>query len=83
MAGTLEVTIVVDMSNKPTDATDLVSGAWAREEIARLRGALAGVEERWLSARERANHAEDEVERLRALIDKHNDECRECPAIES
>jgi hypothetical protein len=24
-----------------------------------------------------------EIERLRALIDKHNDECRECPVIES
>ncbi|HWI67488.1 MAG TPA: hypothetical protein VNS88_03780 [Nitrospiraceae bacterium] len=24
-----------------------------------------------------------EIERLRALIDKHNDECRECPVIEA
>jgi chromosome segregation ATPase len=58
-----------------------VERAWG--EVERVRGALAGVEERWLSARERANHAEDEAERLRGLIDKHNDECRECPVIEA
>jgi hypothetical protein len=26
--------------------------------------------------------AEADAERLRTLIDKHNDECRECPVIE-
>lgn len=32
---------------------------------------------------ERCLRAEAEIRRLRALIDKHNDECRECPVIEA
>jgi hypothetical protein len=45
----------------------------------------AEVERLTLADRQWADHVKrlsEEVERLRALIDKHNDECRECPVIE-
>jgi FtsZ-binding cell division protein ZapB len=54
-------------------ASDLVQ---ARAENERLRD----VEIVSLEAEIRSHV--DEIERLRALIDKHNDECRECPVIE-
>jgi hypothetical protein len=45
--------------------------------------AIAGTENQLIAALEQNERFAAELTRLRVLIDKHNDECRECPVLEA
>ena len=46
------------------------------------KGTVDNIAQRYLVVCEERDELRGEVERLRALIERHNDECRECPVIE-
>jgi hypothetical protein len=54
----------------------------AEQEVERLRAELADLNRISAGHLQACVVAEADAERLRTLIDKHNDECRECPVIE-
>jgi hypothetical protein len=54
----------------------------AEKEVERLRAELAASNHISAGHLQACVIAEADAERLRTLIDKHNDECRECPVIE-
>jgi hypothetical protein len=61
---------------------EIASKLRAEAEVARLRAELAALNHISAGHLQACVVAEADAERLRTLIDKHNDECRECPVIE-
>ena len=52
-----------------------------RAEIERLQRMLASESRGGALLIAEVEQQDKQIDRLRALIDKHNDECRECPVI--